>query len=122
MKWRGLYYFDRCFPMGASSSCKTFEVFSTALQWIAQHKLYIDYILHLLDDFLLIKPSYDSCQTQLHRFLAFCAFIGPSTTLSFHLGLRQPYLSLELSLIPLSLKRVYLAISCKNVWSLSANF
>jgi hypothetical protein len=42
---------------------------------------------------LLISPSYDSCQTQLHRFLAFCAFIGlplapektfgPSTTLSF---------------------------------------
>ena len=93
MKWRGLYYFDRCLPMGAASSCKTFEVFSTALQWIAQHKLDIDYILHLLDDFLLVSPSYDSCQTQLHRFLAFCAFIGlplapektfgPSTTLSF---------------------------------------
>ena len=91
MKWRGLYYFDRSLPMGAASSCKTFEVFSTALQWIAQHKLNIDYILHLLDDFLLISPSYDSCQ--LHRFLAFCAFIGlpltpektfgPSTTLSF---------------------------------------
>ena len=93
MKWRGLYYFDRCLPMGAASSCKTFEVFSTALQWIAQHKLDINYILHLLDDFLLVSPSYDSCQTQLHRFLAFCAFIGlplapektfgPSTTLSF---------------------------------------
>jgi hypothetical protein len=79
--------------MGAASSCKTFEVFSTALQWIAQHKLDIDYILHLLDEFLLISLSYDSCQTQLHRFLAFCAFIGlpltpektfgPSTTLSF---------------------------------------
>jgi hypothetical protein len=93
MKWHGLYYFDRCLPMGAASSCKTFLVFSTALQWIAQHKLNVDYILHLLDDFLLITPSYDSCQTQLHRFLAFCAFIGlplapektfgPSTTISF---------------------------------------
>jgi hypothetical protein len=61
MKWRGLYYFNRCLPMGAASSCKTFEVFSTVLQWNAQHKLDIDYILHLLDDFLLIMPSYDSC-------------------------------------------------------------
>ena len=38
MKWRGLYYYDRCMPTGCSSSCKTFEVFSTAIEWIAQHK------------------------------------------------------------------------------------
>ena len=42
--------------MGAASSCKIVEVFSTVLQWIAQHKVDIDYILHLLDDFLLIMP------------------------------------------------------------------
>ena len=93
MRWRGIYYFDCCLPMGAASSCKTFEVFSTAIQWIAQHRLDIEYVLHLLDDFLLIAPSYDSCEAQLHRFPAFCAFIGlplapektlrPSTTLSF---------------------------------------
>jgi hypothetical protein len=93
MKWRRMFYFDRCLPMGAAISCKTFEVFSISRPWIDQHKLDIEYNLHLLDDFLLIAPSYDSCQTQLHRFLAFCAFIGlplapektfgPSTTLSF---------------------------------------
>ena len=43
--------------MGCSSSCKTFEMFSTALEWIAQNKLHIPYILHLLDDFLIISPS-----------------------------------------------------------------
>ena len=51
MKWRGLYYYDRCMPMGCSSSCKTFETFSTAIEWIARHKLKIDELLHLLDDF-----------------------------------------------------------------------
>ena len=25
MKWRGRFYYDRCIPMGCSSSCKTFE-------------------------------------------------------------------------------------------------
>jgi len=32
--WQGLYYYDRCMPMRCSSSCKTFEIFSTALEWI----------------------------------------------------------------------------------------
>ena len=33
---RGGYYFDPCLAMGLSSSCKTFEALSTAVQWIAQ--------------------------------------------------------------------------------------
>ena len=49
MQWRGLYYYDRCMPMGCSSSCFTFEMFSTAVEWIARNKLKIDYILHILD-------------------------------------------------------------------------
>ena len=68
MKWQGMYYYDRCLPMGAASSCKTFEIFSTAIQWIAQQKLLIDSILHLLDDFLLVSPSYDTCAVRLKRF------------------------------------------------------
>ena len=31
MQWRGLYYYDRCMPMGCSSSCLTFETFSSAV-------------------------------------------------------------------------------------------
>ena len=44
--WRGLYYYDRSMPMGCSSSCKTFEIFSTAIEWIARNKLHIPNILH----------------------------------------------------------------------------
>ena len=58
MKWQGMYYYDRCMPIGCSSSCKTFETFCSALEWIAQNKLHIRHILHLLDDFLIIAPSY----------------------------------------------------------------
>lgn len=65
MQWRGLYYYDRCMPMGCSSSCLTFETFSTAVEWIARHKLKIDCILHLLDDFLLIASSSQLCKKQL---------------------------------------------------------
>ena len=31
-KWRNLYYYDRCMPMGCSSNCKTFEILSTAME------------------------------------------------------------------------------------------
>ena len=91
--WQGQYYYDRCMPMGCSSSCKTFEMFTTVLEWIAQNKLHIPYILHLLDDFLIISPSNESCQHQLDTFLMLCSFlgipmapektVGPSTTLAF---------------------------------------
>ena len=59
MCWNGLYYYDRCMPMGCSSSCRTF---STAVEWIAHHKLKIDHILHLLDDFLIVAPASEFCQ------------------------------------------------------------
>ena len=39
MKWENLYYCDHCLPMGCSSSCAIFEAFSTALEWIAIHRL-----------------------------------------------------------------------------------
>ena len=36
--WNNFYYYDRCLPMGASSSCQIFESFSCALQWIMEFK------------------------------------------------------------------------------------
>ena len=91
--WRGMYYYDKCLPMGCASSCKTFELFSTAVEWIARHKCYIDKLLHLLDDFLFISPTHSRCQDTLDRFLKLCAQLGipiapektfgPATTLTF---------------------------------------
>ena len=77
MQWRGLYYYDRCMPMGcSSSSCLPFETFSTAVEWVAHNKLKIDYILHLLDDYLLVAPSMQLCQQQLELFLSLCTYLG----------------------------------------------
>ena len=76
MKWRGRFYYDRSMPMGCSSSCKTFETFSTAVECIARHKQKIDKILHLLDDFLFVSSSHTQRQTYLDLFLALCNHIG----------------------------------------------
>ena len=91
--WKGSFFYDRAMPMGCSSSCKIFETFSTAVEWVAHHKLSIPYILHLLDDFLIVAPTESLCQSQLNIFLDMCYYlgipiapektIGPSQILSF---------------------------------------
>ena len=93
MFWRGKYYYDRCLPMGCSSSCKIFESFSTSLEWIARQHLDILHIIHLLDDFLLAGATWEQCNSHLLAFLNLCDWLGvpmapektmgPLTTLSF---------------------------------------
>ena len=76
MKWNGDYYFDRCLPMGASSSCHIFEKFSTSLEWIVQQKIGNAVVLHVLDDFLFIGRTSFECQRALEIFLDICKDIG----------------------------------------------
>ncbi len=73
--WKGFYHYDCCMLMGCSSSCLTFERFST-VQWIAQHKLSIQHMLHLLDDFLLAAKTKKLCSDQLHLFPSLCSYLG----------------------------------------------
>ena len=70
--WRNKFYVDRNLAMGLSSSCKIFESFSSALEWIARVKLNIPGILHLLDDFLIVSRSLSSCENNLRAFLQTC--------------------------------------------------
>lgn len=76
IKFDGLFYYDKCMPMGCSSSCKTFETFSSAINWIGIYKLGIQHLLHILDDFLFVAPSLSLCQQQLDIFLQFCHYVG----------------------------------------------
>ena len=76
MQWQGSFYFDRCITMGCASSCKTFEIFSTAVEWVARHKLKIDHIIHLLDDFLIVASDRQLCQAQLDLFIDLCSYVG----------------------------------------------
>lgn len=46
------------------------------MQWIAQKKLKIDHIIHLLDHFHIIAPSQKLVQGQLHLFLDLCSYLG----------------------------------------------
>ena len=91
--WQNQCYFDKNHAMGLSSSCKIFECFSSALEWIACSKMGIPGILHLLDDFLIINHSLSSRGKNLQTFLQACddtgvpmapeKTFGPSCVMSF---------------------------------------
>lgn len=71
--WEGkyMYYFDKCLPMGCRTSCKTFEEFITAIEWIAQNKLGITHVVHIYDDFLFIENSKQSALSKFKKFWMF---------------------------------------------------
>lgn len=90
-----VFYFDRCLPIGASSSCQIFERVSVALQWLMQSKYNAGAMSHILDDFFFIGPAdSQSCKNDLTNFLYLCKTIGvpikmskihtPTTSIIFH--------------------------------------
>ena len=46
-EWNGQFCFVECLPMECSSLCKLFERFSTAVQWMAQHKQGGQHMTHM---------------------------------------------------------------------------
>ena len=76
MEWQGKFYFNKCLPMGCSSSCNIFESFSTALEWITKYRLHASSAIHILDDFLFIGHLEAKCQVDLDNFLYVCCHIG----------------------------------------------
>ena len=74
--WQNQYYYDKCLPMGCSTSCKIFERFSSALRWILKEKLGVTHVTKILDDFFFTGPSYASCLHSLHTFRALCDQLG----------------------------------------------
>ena len=75
-QWKEKWYYDKTLSMGCSSSCQIFEDLSTAMEWVAKNKLQIPDIIHILDDFLIIAKSLDTCGAKLNRFLQFCHQLG----------------------------------------------
>ena len=73
--WNGFYY-DKCLPMGCSSSCQIFSLFSDALLWILKNKLNTKHVIKVLDDFLFVEKSHDKCMRSLASFLFLCNDIG----------------------------------------------
>ena len=102
--WRDKYYMDAVLPMGCASSCAIFESFSTAVEWVAEHKLGLTKVIHVLDDFLVLAESKEKCERDLHAFMNMCQHlgvplaptktVGPCTTIQF-LGITIDTVAME---------------------------
>ena len=92
-----LYYVNSSMAFGCRSSCRIFEVFSTAIDWLIRNKANTEAVTHYLDDFLLGHRNHRGCSRLMNLFTALTNFIGaplspektegPTTCLVF-LGLR----------------------------------
>ena len=76
LKFDGFYYFDKCLTQGCASSCKTSEMFSTALEWILKKKYGVKYCLHVLDDFLFLGKSYEEYTKYLSAWESLCKVLS----------------------------------------------
>lgn len=97
-KLDGYYYFDRCMPFGAKSSCANFERFSKFLNYCTNLYRTADSDSdHYLDDFIFIgRANTNACSELLNTFIAICDQLGvplaqekqegPTTSLTY-LGL-----------------------------------
>lgn len=75
--WNDKIFFDMCLAMGCSSSCRIFESFSNALQWILCKAIPSARVSHILDDFVFVGPHNSSaCLSLLNTFLAICERLG----------------------------------------------
>ncbi|MCP3890193.1 MAG: hypothetical protein GY702_15175, partial [Desulfobulbaceae bacterium] len=75
--WQGNYYFQKCLPMGLTTSCNEFELFSRAVQWILINKLNVKHMSHILDDFMFFgRPDTNDCLNGLNAFIALSESLG----------------------------------------------
>ena len=101
LQWEGKYFYDRCLPMGASSSCAIFEKISTGLEWVLRKNCPGVEIHHVLDDFIFISPQRDLCQQALATFRLICQNIALPVAEEKTLGPSQvlPFLGITLDTI-----------------------
>jgi len=75
-KFENQYYFDKCLPFGAASSCKTFEMCSSLFQFCVEKQTPSGELMHYLDDYLGGDYSTASCANLLKIFLRVMSDMG----------------------------------------------
>ena len=73
--YKGKYYYDKCLAQGCSSSCRIFERFSTALEWILKEKFGVENVCHVLDDFMFMALVYLECERFLEAWKNLCKLL-----------------------------------------------
>ena len=95
------FYYDKCLAQGCSSSCRIFERFSTALEWILQNKFGVKHSCHVLDDFLFLAITGQECGIFLEAWKKLCTLLNIPLALdkTFDPAQIMIFLGIELSTI-----------------------
>ncbi|XP_057206534.1 uncharacterized protein LOC130564470 [Triplophysa rosa] len=120
IRWREKFYFSVRLTFGCRSSPKIFDMLSEAICWILSNNYAIPYLLHLLDDFLIISPPDSVPAAHLSKVQEVLAKLGvplaqektagPSTSIEF-LGIKLDTLKFQASLPKEKIDRTILIAS-----------
>ncbi|XP_062249448.1 uncharacterized protein LOC133958576 [Platichthys flesus] len=123
VKWKSKFYYSVKLTFGCRSSPSIFNTLSEALCWILYNSYKLPFVLHLLDDFLVIDfPSSPPARniTALRNLFSELGVplseektIGPSTRLEF-LGITLDSLLMQASLPQDKLSRIRAAIKYRS--------
>lgn len=76
MCWKGSFFFDIVVQFGLASATAIFEYFSSSAEFFAKMLLFIRFLEHYVDDFLLTAKTHEACLSQRDAFLALLRRIG----------------------------------------------
>ncbi|XP_026063506.1 uncharacterized protein LOC113046764 [Carassius auratus] len=120
VSWKGAYYFAVRLTFGCKSSPKIFDTLAEALCWILINNHKLPYVLHYLDDFLIITPPSSPAHSGLSTLIKVFSelgvplskekTIGLCTSIEF-LGITLDSMSFQASLPPEKVQRISLLLS-----------
>ncbi|MGH0120827.1 UNVERIFIED_CONTAM: hypothetical protein FKN15_069653 [Acipenser sinensis] len=126
ISWQNNFYFATQLTFGCRSSSKIFHSLSEALCWLLLNSRRVPFILHLLNDFLLISPPSDPSAQAISKLKSLFSsisvplsednIIGPVNSIEF-LGITLDTMKFEARIPPSKLDHIRLLINTFQVSS-----
>lgn len=93
--WNGVYYVDKCLPLGLQSAPYVFNLLAEAIEWIAIHNNRVDQLIHYLDDFFTPgPPASQICYENMRKILALAScHLQPNLSLRVESSCRASLIS-----------------------------
>ena len=76
LKWDGKYYYEMVLPFGLRTSGHRWEMYATALHYFIRHHIGVEFVVHYVDDFLLVVADEQRARGFLAAVTALCARLG----------------------------------------------
>ena len=105
--WEDKYYIDITLPFGLKSSCRKWDLYASALEYLIKHDLGINFVIHYVDDFLIVSAPLSPASHHLNKINSLCEelgmpmkpekTVGPCTKLTF-LGIEIDTIAMEIRL------------------------